>query len=416
MFPMVVLVSMFVSWNSARAARLAQEGRDLADQMQKLYELSRRTLQMNLLAEPGAHLAELVREIFSFEAVALFDADLQEVYEAGAWNADPAELAQNVYHFETVDDDPAKGVSRRVIRLGSVSIGSLVVRGQSNPLTNSSIAALIAITFDRYHAVANEGRIEAERKAEQLRAAVLDNLAHAYKTPLTAIRAASSGLSAMGRLSPGQAELVSLIEEQASLLNELTTRLLTTARLDRGDADDGSAGIQLHATPVAVGPLVDEVVSTFDARLMSQKLEVDLPDDNLILICDRRLIAMLLTQYLDNACKYSDPDTAITLRASQSGEEVVFSVHSFGPTIAMADRERLFDRYFRSSTLQSEVAGTGIGLSIAKRVAVAHQGTVWVASDDAQGTTFYAAIPARKLPPDSQPETREAWMMERSSH
>ena len=75
-------------------------------------------------------------------------------------------------------------------------------------------------------------------------------LAHAYKTPLTAIRAASTGLGEMGRLSAAQAELVGLISEQAGALNDLTTRLLTTARLDAGE-------IAVNAAPVGVGPLVD---------------------------------------------------------------------------------------------------------------------------------------------------------------
>ncbi len=67
---------------------------------------------------------------------------------------------------------------------------------------------------------------------------MLDSLAHDYKTPLTAIRAASQRTCEMGRLSPAQAELVELIDEQASLFNELTTRLLTTARLGSGDGED----------------------------------------------------------------------------------------------------------------------------------------------------------------------------------
>jgi hypothetical protein len=70
-------------------------------QMHDLYEFTRRTLEMNLHLEPGPQLAELVHEIFALEAVAVFDADLHEVYQAGIWNVDPQELAQNVYYFET---------------------------------------------------------------------------------------------------------------------------------------------------------------------------------------------------------------------------------------------------------------------------------------------------------------------------
>jgi two-component system sensor histidine kinase KdpD len=369
-------------------------------QMRNLYDLTRRTLQMNLHAEPGPQLAALVREIFGLEAVAVFDADLQEVYQAGHWSVDPSETAQNVYHFETSDDDPATGIGRRVVRLGVVPIGSIVVRGETSPLTNSAIAALIAITFDRYRSLANESRIEAERQAEQMRATVLDSLAHAYKTPLTAIRAASSGLCEMGRLSAAQAELVGLIDEQASLLNDLTTRLLTTARLESADAEEAVA---LHSAPVAVGPLLDEVFAAVGDRSCSANVRIEMADDNLVLGCDQRLISMLLTQYLDNACKYSDADSPITIRAAHSGDEVLFSVHSFGPVISMADRERIFDRYYRAPSSSTGAAGTGIGLSIAKRAAMAHGGSVWVASDEAEGTTFYAAIPAKQFNPTACP-------------
>jgi two-component system sensor histidine kinase KdpD len=381
-----VLVALVVSRLSAKVTGHAQEASSWGEQMRDLFELTRRTLGMNLHIEPGPQLVDLVQEIFALEAVAVFDADLHSVYRAGHWATDPREMAQNVYYFESSDDDPETGLGRRVVRLGSVPVGSLVVRGETSPLTNNAIASLIAITFDRYRAFANENRIETERRTEQLRAMVLDGLAHQYKTPLTAIRAASSGLSEMGKLSPAQSELVSLIDEQAAVLNELTTRLLTTARLD---ADD----VQIHAAPVDVGALIDEVVAGLRERLASMKVAIELSDEDMVLNCDRQMIGMLLTQYIDNACKYSIYGTTITIRAEASKKEVIFSVHSFGTEIPLADRERIFDRYYRSSTSSSRAAGTGIGLAVAKRAATVHGGYVWVTSDETEGTTFYASIP-----------------------
>jgi two-component system sensor histidine kinase KdpD len=275
-----------------------------------------------------------------------------------------------------------------VVRLGTVPVGSLVVRGKTSPLTNNAIASLIAIAFDRYRAFANENRIETERRTEQLRSTVLDSLAHAYKTPLTAIRAASTGLGEMGNLSPGQAELVALIDEQTELLGNLTTRLLTTARLDAGE-------VTVHAAPVDVASLIEEVVASLGDRLATMKVELDIPDERLVFNCDRQLMVMLLTQYIDNACKYSIFGSAITIRAEKARAEIVFSVRSFGPVIPINDRERIFDRYYRSTTRSSRAAGTGIGLSVAKRVALLHGGSVWVTSDEMEGTTFFAAIPAK---------------------
>jgi two-component system, OmpR family, sensor histidine kinase KdpD len=385
-----ILIALAASRLAARLARYAAEAKSWNEQMMDLYEFTRRTLKLNLQLEPGQQLAELVHDVFALEAVAIFDSDLHRVYQAGYWSADPTEMAQNVYYFENADDDPVTGLGRRVVRLGTVPIGSLVVRGNTNPLTNDAITSLIAITFDRYRAFANESRIETERRTEQLRATVLDSLAHAYKTPLTAIRAASTGLNEMGHLSPAQADLVALIDEQANLLGSLTTRLLTTARLDGGE-------VTLHAKPVGVASLIEEIVASFGDRLASMKVVIDLSDENMTLNCDRQLMVMLLTQYIDNACKYSIYGTAITIHAEQTRAETVFSVRSYGPVIPLNDRERIFDRYYRSATHAgagaNRTTGTGIGLSVAKRVAGIHGGSVWVTSDEVEGTTFFAAIP-----------------------
>ncbi len=71
----------------------------------------------------------------------------------------------------------------------------------------------------------------------------------------------------------------------------------------------------------------------------------------MILCCDRQLMVMLLTQYIDNACKYSIFGTTITIRVAHVNKEAIFSVHSYGPVIPIADRERIFDRYYRASSL-----------------------------------------------------------------
>ena len=187
-------------------------------------------------------------------------------------------------------------------------------------------------------------------------------------------------------LRAGQADLVALINEQTEVLNDLTTRLLTTARLDAGD-------VTVHAIRVNVSSMIEEILLALKDRLASMKVVLDLPDDGFELNCDRQLMIMLLTQYVDNACKYSILGTPITIRVAVQGGEAVFSVHGFSPAIPVADRERIFERYYRSSKSSTSASGTGIGLSVAKRVAQVHGGHVWVTSGEVEGTTFYAAIP-----------------------
>ena len=85
-----MLVALVVSRLSARVNDHAQEAECWGGQMRDLYEFTRRTLEMNLHVEPGPQLAELVHEIFALEAVAVFDADLHEVYQAGYLEHGPA--------------------------------------------------------------------------------------------------------------------------------------------------------------------------------------------------------------------------------------------------------------------------------------------------------------------------------------
>jgi two-component system sensor histidine kinase KdpD len=383
-----ILTALVVSHLSSQASRHAEEAELRREQIEDLYEFTRMTLQMNLHEEPGNRLASLVKATFDIDAVAIYDADLHMVYEAGEWLTDPRETVQNVFYFGTVDDNAETGIGRRVLRMGNLPIGALLLKGTTTSLTNDAIASLIAVTFDRYRAFINESQVEAERQTEQLRTTVLDSLAHAYKTPLTAIRAASTGLEEMGSLTAAQRELVALIDEQSGLLNDLTTRLLKTARLD---ADD----VLLHTSPVEVIPMVDEVVAMVRQRHPEMQVVFDYSSDHLVLSCDEQLVSSIVTQYVENACKYANMASPITVRVEQTLTEMIFSVHSFGPVIPLAERERIFDRFFRSSASSHLAPGTGIGLSVAKRAARLHDGHVWVTSDDQEGTTFYAAIPTQ---------------------
>jgi two-component system sensor histidine kinase KdpD len=176
------------------------------------------------------------------------------------------------------------------------------------------------------------------------------------------------------------------VDEQAKQLSQLTSRLLTTARLEASD-------LIPKIEAVAIAPLIDDVMASLREQLSGFSVRVVLPSDDLALCCDRSLLVALLTQYLDNAGKYADFGTTIMIQVVEESNAIVFSVRSIGSTIPARDYERIFDRYYRSSASASIAAGTGVGLSIAKRAAQAHGGNVWVASDAKEGTTFYASLP-----------------------
>ena len=371
----------------------AQHTRRERSSAEDLGEFILDTTHLDLRREPGPQLARMIQQIFAIEAVAIFDADLHKVYQAGEWFSDLENVVQNIYLFESVTQDPEVGLTRRVLRIGNLPIGALLLRGEISAFTSDAIASVVAITFDRYHSHANVSRTENARQAEQLRTAVLDSLAHAYKTPLTAIRAASTGLSEMGCLAPAQFELVALIDEQAGVLAELTTRLLKTARLQAQD-------LTLRPEKVAVAPLIDDVVASFRERLNNTSVRTVVSREDLTIRCDRDLLVALLTQYVDNAGKYSTPGSTVTVQATEHPGEIIFSVHNLGPVIPLADHARIFDRYFRCAVSAGKIPGTGIGLSVAKRAAQAHGGNVWLTSDCERGTTFFASL---LVPPEGGP-------------
>jgi two-component system sensor histidine kinase KdpD len=336
--------------------------------------------------KPGQQLATILQSSFKLESVAIFDVDLDEIYQAGEPFENLPDIMKSICIFGSVSDDADTGIRRRVLKMGDLAIGALLLRGEAQGQVATTIASLIAITFDRYHALANESRTESARQAEQMRTTVLDSLAHAYKTPLTAISAASEGLSALGKLSPAQASLVALIDEQTVALTRLTTRLLKTSKLD-------AAEMIPRMEKVTVLPLIEDVVASLAEQLANVRVDISLSRDDLSLSCDRGLMVALLTQYVDNAAKYGDAGSTVIIGAAEHATEIIFSVHSYGPVIPPAEIDRVFDRFFRSTVSENKVPGTGIGLSVAKRSAQAHGGHVWATSDAGKGTAFYASIP-----------------------
>jgi two-component system sensor histidine kinase KdpD len=351
-----------------------------------LYEFALHTTQFDLHRDPSPQLASLLQSIFSIESVAIFDVDQDVIYQVGEWSADLEDLIRSTYFFESITDEPEIGLTRRVLRIGNLPIGAMMLRGEISPLTSSFIACLIAITFDRFHSLANVSRTESARQAEQLRTTVLDSLAHAYKTPLTAIRVATTGLYEMSGLTPAQSDLVQLIDGQASLLNDLTTRLLETAQIEARD-------LTLHTETIAVASLIENVVASLSRRIAGFALNIIVSRDDLSLSCDPSLLIALLTQYLDNAGKYAIVGSTITIQVDEHPSAIIFSVHNVGLVIPQNDHERIFDRYFRCADSASQISGTGVGLSIAKHAAHAHGGDVWVTSNLEQGTTFFASLP-----------------------
>jgi len=380
------IIALIVSRLSSRERLKSHEAELQGAAIEQLYELSRSTLLINLHQPPGPQLTQLIRRIFSAEAVAIFNLRSGICDTVGDWKENEKELAKECYLQQIDEDNRLTHTFRRLLKNGDDCMGAIAIRGVQNPLVVNALASLAAITLERCVFVEKESQVEAAHQSERFRAAVLDSLAHEIKTPLTAIQAANAGLSEVGGLNEAQAELAMLVEDESNKLSLICTRLLQTAKLEAEEMVVGK-------DEIAMKDLISNTLKEMSGHMAGHRVEVEMPDPNLSVRGDRELLAMALAQYLDNAAKYSFAGTAVKVSAWESHSEVMISVHNFGPAVPIAERERIFQRFYRSAVTSRLAAGTGIGLSTVKLAAEAHRGHAWVISDDQEGTTFFLCLP-----------------------
>jgi two-component system sensor histidine kinase KdpD len=380
------VTTIVISRLSARKLRSSREAAVHRVEMEQLYELSRSSLLLDLRQPPGPQLAILIHRVFDLRAVALYDINLSRQDRMGDWDTGEEDLAKRCYLRNSSQDDSNTQTWQRVLLGGPGPVGALVVRGELSPVVVDALASLAALAINRYEGFEREERAETAKSNEQLRAAVMDALAHEFKTPLAAVQTASSGLLELGGLSEPQHNLVTLIDAEAVRMSRLCTRLLKAAKLEARE-------VGLETSEVNVRDLVSEVLAGHPGQAGRNSIQIDVADASLTVRADRGLLATILTQYIENARKYSTAGTPIKVVARASRTEALISVHSFGSTIPIEDRERIFERFYRSADSKDGVPGTGIGLSVVKKAAEAHHGHVWVVSDAKEGTTFFLSLP-----------------------
>jgi two-component system sensor histidine kinase KdpD len=379
-------VALLVSRLSNQVSRHACETEIHRSQLQKLYELSQSVLLLDQRKPVDQQLTNLIQATLQVKGVALWNAYDLHLCTSGICEITDDEV-RSTYFTERNEDDALTATSSRVLRSGTRSIGSLVICGHS--LDDASInatASLTAVAIERARSFAAESSAEAARQSEQLRSAVLDGLAHAFKTPLTTIRSSSSGLLEMDTLSGAEKRLVALIDQHADHLNDLTTRLLRAARIDNAD-------IKLKREQIDLAQLIQNSIEASAQDLGAHPIHFQAKLQRSMVWADRQLLEMALFQLLDNAAKYGDPDSSITIDVQEEQAETLISIKNEGSFIPPHEREKIFERFYRSPGSDRRALGTGIGLSVVKRITEAHQGRAWVNSGEHTGTTFFLTLP-----------------------
>src|SRR6185312_3063830 len=227
---------------SSYARKQTQAAYASKQETEQLYSLSRAILLLDEHTSTAGQIAGNVMQLFGFKSAVVFDRFSGQFHSGG--KEPSAELAAELKESASKGIVAKDDVARRIvapIRLGAEPIGSLAIEGLLlSDGAQQALLNLIAIALERERQRDETTRVRVERRSERLKSALLDAIAHEFKTPLTSIKAAAGSLlstsvltSAKNRLEPAR-ELVNVIDQEADRLNALVSDTIQTARIESG--------------------------------------------------------------------------------------------------------------------------------------------------------------------------------------
>ncbi len=244
-----------------------------------------------------------------------------------------------------------------------------------------------ALAVERVRLVAEVERSEALQKAEALRESLVAGLSHDLRTPLTAIKAMAN------RLDPRYAPEAAAIEREADRLDRLAGDLVDLSRLNAGALP---VRVELNTAADLVGAALQRRQPehrTGRVRVLPFDEGREGREGPLAGEFDFVQSLRILENLLENALKYAPAHTAVELRVMREGEQLLFRVADRGPGIAPAERERVFEPFYRVPGVPADTGGTGLGLAIARRLAREQRGDVRYMPREGGGSEFILSLP-----------------------
>jgi two-component system phosphate regulon sensor histidine kinase PhoR len=322
---------------------------DNADRLITLNKAGARLLMVNPADAKGQSLQEIVR-----------NKELQNFLQRARGASQPVE-----------GEISLNGLSERTIQLH----GTKLLDPQGN-----AIGALV---------VMND--VTAMRRLERVRRDFVANVSHELRTPITSIKGFVETLQAGAIHEPeNAANFLHIIARQADRLNQIIEDLLTLSRIEQ-EEEEGTLTLTLEP----LRPVLQAAIQTSEVKAAAKQIQIVLqcPEDFLVPL-NPRLLEEAVVNLIDNAVKYSPPQTTVTVEVSRAPEKVLIRVRDQGRGIAMEHLPRLFERFYRVDPSRSRrVGGTGLGLAIVKHIAQAHNGWVTVDSTLGQGSVFTLHLP-----------------------
>lgn len=238
--------------------------------------------------------------------------------------------------------------------------------------------------------IANVRDITNFRQAQEMQNIFISTVSHELKTPVALIKGHAATLRREDVEWDDQIvrEYSAVIEEESDRLTELIDNLLTASKLQ------AERGIQLVLTDVRMDALAARVVERFTTQTTSHRFKLEFPPGFPVVQGDELRLRQVLDNLVSNAIRYSPDGGEVAIGGNASDAHITLYVRDQGVGISQADRERIFERFYRvDGTLRRKTQGTGLGLYLTKAIVEAHGGRIWVDSAPGKGSTFYFSLP-----------------------
>lgn len=244
-----------------------------------------------------------------------------------------------------------------------------------------------ALAIERAQLAEDAERAQVAVETERLRNALLSSVSHDLRTPLAAITGATSILLEKGGTIAAsvQRDLITSIDGEARRLNRLLANLLDMTRLEAGQVEPRREWHSLEE-------LIGAAVGRLEDRLGDRPVELQVPSGLPLVPLDDVMVEQALFNLLDNAVKYSPAGTPIAVTAGIDGRDAFVTVADRGPGIPEAERERVFEKFFRGEATRPQ-GGAGLGLAIVRGIVTAHGGTIAAEARPGGGTLFRMTFP-----------------------
>jgi two-component system sensor histidine kinase KdpD len=263
---------------------------------------------------------------------------------------------------------------------------------RTNPRTTFFWTFLDQVTsvIERMHLRRESLRMEVLQRTDELRAALLSSVSHDLRTPLASIKAAASSLQQQDVTwdEETRRSFVQTIEREADRLNRLVGNLLDMSRIEGG-------ALKPEKDWYEITELIADVLARMRPLLKQRQVTTELPPDQPLIEFDYVQMDQVLTNLIENAARYTPPDSPLDVGVQQDDESMLIHVADRGPGIPQADLERVFDKFYRVKQKRQHPMGSGLGLAVCKGIVEAHGGRIWAQPREGGGVIFYVTLPLR---------------------